>query len=275
MIDGIDLADRQRAIAKAEADARRQASLDQQRENAYLRDTAIEDESRLNAAERQRIEDARYEAEQKQRTLDRADASGNRYLDTERRTYDAQQARVADEAENERQRAHALRVVREQMAPKPTAVEEHNPAQITIDALDELSTKINTAAGLTARAGGVWASAAARANFDDDVAEYTAVLEGAIPSIARKMGHVGVLTELDVQSVRNMFPKVGDSKTLRDRKMSRIRSIMNMPASNVAPPPVAPAARNTGGNKPAVFGELRTVNGVMARWDGRGWIAVQ
>ena len=83
--------------------------------------------------------------------------------------------------------------------------------------------------GFAARGAGSWRKAAAIANYDDDLAEYEAVLNGAIPSIARKMGRTGVLTQPDVDSVRGMFPKPGDSKTLRDRKMARIRKIMNMP----------------------------------------------
>jgi hypothetical protein len=35
-----------------------------------------------------------------------------------------------------------------------------------------------------------------------------------------------VLTEQDVQSVRKMLPAPGDSKSVRDRKVARINSLM-------------------------------------------------
>jgi hypothetical protein len=114
---------------------------------------------------------------------------------------------------------------------KTAEATDHNPAAITIDSLDELSERINTQDGLLAKAGSVFASAAAKANYDDDLAEYQALLRGAVPLVARRMGHTGVLTKEDVDSTMQMFPAVGDSKSLRDRKIRRIRSIMNMPSS--------------------------------------------
>jgi hypothetical protein len=45
--------------------------------------------------------------------------------------------------------------------------------------------------------------------------------------------------------------------------MKRIRSLMAMPAP----------ANGDRGNGPAV-GTRRTINGQLAEWDGRGWLAV-
>ena len=65
------------------------------------------------------------------------------------------------------------------------------------------------------------------ANMNDDIAEYEALVSGFTPLVARALGHTGVLTEQDVQSVRAVFPRPGDSKSLRDRKMKRMRSLLS------------------------------------------------
>jgi hypothetical protein len=166
---------------------------------------------------------AEREEDRKRRELEQADAAGNRYLDAEL----GRQEHEANRRSNERV-ASINASGRNKKDDAPT----HDAAAVTLDALDELSARINDAEGLAAKVSGSWKSAAASANYDDDVAEYNAVLTGAIPSIARKMGHTGVLTENDVASVRGMFPQSGDSKSLRDRKMARIRRIMNMPGGN-------------------------------------------
>jgi hypothetical protein len=49
---------------------------------------------------------------------------------------------------------------------------------------------------------------------------------GFTPLVARALGHTGVLTEQDVQSVRALFPRPEDSKSLRDRKVSRLKGLM-------------------------------------------------
>jgi hypothetical protein len=162
-------------------------------------------------------------------TFDRADATATGYHNEELRRIDREQDRQDRQREAAANRANARYVVDKQMSGKSTKADsatEPDRAISVLDALDELSGRINTQQGITARAGGVWASAAARANYDDDLAEYSAVLDGAVPLIARRMGHTGVLTQADVDSVKSMFPKAGDSKTLRDRKMARVRSLM-------------------------------------------------
>lgn len=106
-----------------------------------------------------------------------------------------------------------------------------NRAKPVLDAIDELSEKINTQAGVIAKISGAAEKEKAKINLNDDVSEYEAVLSGFIPLVARAVGHTGVLTEQDVQSVRKMFPDPGDSKSVRDRKIARIRSLMSASAS--------------------------------------------
>jgi len=92
--------------------------------------------------------------------------------------------------------------------------------------INELTEKINTQQGLLAKMSGGAAKLAAKANYDDDVAEYTALVSGFTPMVARALGHTGVLTQQDVDSVKSLFPLPGDSKTLRDRKMNRVLGII-------------------------------------------------
>ena len=116
--------------------------------------------------------------------------------------------------------------------PLPPTAEQRNRAagmntgKAVIDSIDELSKKINTQAGALAKITGAAERAKASANMSDDVSEYQALVSGFVPLLARAVGHVGVLTEQDVQSVKDMLPKVGDSQSLRDRKIARIRKIM-------------------------------------------------
>lgn len=106
----------------------------------------------------------------------------------------------------------------------------------------ELSEKINTQQGLIAKAAGGAAKVAAKANLNDDVAEYQALVMGFTPLIARALGHTGVLTEQDVVSVRALFPAPGDSKTLRDRKVARISLIISqLEGGEQSAKPAAPA----------------------------------
>ena len=98
-------------------------------------------------------------------------------------------------------------------------------AQPVIDGIAELSEKINTGQAVAAKISGQIEKAKAMANLNDDVSEYDAMVSAFTPLLARAVGHVGVLTELDVQSVRKMFPAPPDSKSLRDRKVARLKSI--------------------------------------------------
>lgn len=123
--------------------------------------------------------------------------------------------------------------IRKQGASKPLSAMEslderkYKKAEPVLRGITELSEKINTQAGLLAKMGGGAAKLAAKANYNDDVAEYDALVSGFTPMVARALGHTGVLTQQDVDSVKALFPRPGDSKTLRDRKMSRVLGIIS------------------------------------------------
>lgn len=120
--------------------------------------------------------------------------------------------------------------IRKQGATKPiTATDKgkYKNAEPVLSAISELSEKINTGQGILAKMGGGAAKLAAKSNYDDDVAEFQALVEGFTPLMARALGHTGVLTQQDVDSVKALFPQPGNSKTLRDRKIARVRDIFN------------------------------------------------
>jgi hypothetical protein len=104
-------------------------------------------------------------------------------------------------------------------------------ADPVINEIDQLSQQINTGGGgfpegLWTTAKGAGREAASTVNLDNAVAEYTSLVDGFTPLIARAVGHVGVLTEQDVQSVKRLFPTPRDNKQLRDAKVARVRKIM-------------------------------------------------
>jgi len=107
--------------------------------------------------------------------------------------------------------------------------------------IGELSERINTLQGVYAKAAGEVEKQKAKINLNDDVAEYESLVSGFTPMIARALGHTGVLTQQDVDSVKALFPRPGDSKTLRDRKIARMMTIIGElegveGVSGVAPP---------------------------------------
>lgn len=131
--------------------------------------------------------------------------------------------------------------------PVPSAMETQDARKFKqagpiLSGVSELSEKINTGKGLLAKVSGRVERAKAQANYNDDVAEYDALISGFTPLVARALGHTGVLTQQDVDSVKALFPKPGDSKTLRDRKIARINGIIGDLESGADPTAVKPPA---------------------------------
>lgn len=115
--------------------------------------------------------------------------------------------------------------------PVPSAMEQMDSRKFSkaapvLKGIGELTQRINTQQGLIAKMSGGVEKIKAQANYNDDVAEYQALVSGFTPMIARALGHTGVLTQQDVDSVKALFPLPGDSKTLRDRKINRMMSII-------------------------------------------------
>jgi len=127
-----------------------------------------------------------------------------------------------------------------ELPPPPTAQERNRSSSLNsitpiLDGISELSEKINTGKGLMAKISGGVERARAEANYNDDVAEYEALISGFTPMVARAVGHTGVLTQQDVDSVRALFPRPGDSKSLRDRKIKRIKTVLGAQGMGDAP----------------------------------------
>lgn len=135
------------------------------------------------------------------------------------------------------------------VGPAPSAMERMDSRKFAKSApilrgIGELSERINTLQGVVAKATGEVERQKARVNLNDDVAEYEALISGFTPMIARALGHIGVLTEQDVQSVKALFPRPGDSRTLRDRKINRMMGIIGELENTEGVPNVAPTPRN-------------------------------
>jgi hypothetical protein len=96
-----------------------------------------------------------------------------------------------------------------------------------IEAVGELSERINVNQGAMATIKGAAEIQKAKINLNDDISEYNGVVQGFTPMLARALGHTGVLTEQDVQSTREALPNPKDSKNVRDRKMARITSLLD------------------------------------------------
>ena len=90
-----------------------------------------------------------------------------------------------------------------------------------------LSIRINTRAGIAAYAAGKTRKGAAVFNYDDDVRLYEDLIKGFTPLVARSLGHTGVLTELDVESTRGIFPRPEDSKSVAEAKIKLVERIMS------------------------------------------------
>jgi hypothetical protein len=95
-----------------------------------------------------------------------------------------------------------------------------------VEAIDELSTRINVNQGIAATAIGAADRQKAKVNLNDDISEYQGVVSGFTPMLARAVGHTGVLTQQDVDSVREALPTPEDSKSVRDRKITRFKSLL-------------------------------------------------
>lgn len=134
-------------------------------------------------------------------------------------------------------------------SPKTTA-KASGPA--TVDAImgeiEALSGRINTSdGGPMSNVKGALRRGAAAGNMDNDVSEYLALVEGFIPMVARAVGHSGVLTQQDVDSVRALFPRPGDNAQLSKNKMDRVKRIMQQMQSPGDAPGGLPRGAGPGG----------------------------
>lgn len=112
------------------------------------------------------------------------------------------------------------------------------------DQMDELVNRINTHKGLYAKASGEAAKLAAKANLDNDVAEYQAILRIYAPVILRAHGLLRPQSEQIEHFITQGAPQPGDDQDLAQRKMRDLRNIgANMSEAYGAgkTPPVPPA----------------------------------
>lgn len=137
-------------------------------------------------------------------------------------------------------------------------------AKPILESMASLSERINTQQGVVAKISGAIEKQKAQLNLNDDVAEYNSIIAGFTPLVARAVGHTGVLTQQDVDSVRELFPKPGDSKSLRDRKVARVMEIINAVGATASASAVSPGAA------PAVVGPNKAAPAATKKADPLG-----
>lgn len=229
LLDGLLIQDRNRRILKEENEARRQAAQDQQRENAYLRDTAIQDEDRRIAAERQRIEDERYEAGQRRSAMDKADVQGNRYLDSERDRIEREQEAERRRREREEDRTHALRVVREQMGGKaagnPTEGERNANSLYTaameaaaaVNTLEPEVDKLDWFQRTTRNSAPTWMQT-------EVMQQYRQAQHMWVQNVLRAESGAVIGPAEEASFIKTYFPQAGDTAGTREQK-ARMRAV--------------------------------------------------
>ena len=176
--------------------------------------------------------------EESKRAAEAAARRGDRALSiSEQRLNLAEQNADQDTNIVERQPDGSYKVVAtvpkgSKLAPNPQTTFQRNQAASrtaaasTIHSIAELSERINVNQGVVAKLTGTAEHAKAAANLNDDVSEYESLIAAFTPLVARALGHTGVLTQPDVDSTREYFPKVTDSKSLRDRKVKRLMAFL-------------------------------------------------
>ncbi len=155
----------------------------------------------------------------------------------------SREANAAAELAFRREDAEADRALAREKEDKKVAVPTGGAVQEIMSRVEHLVKQINTDEGLWARGTGIVKAAGAATGYNNDLAEYNALIEGAIPLMARQMGHTGVLTQQDVDSVRALFPQPGEGKALSQRKVQQVKDLLASQAAGMATP-AAPASRN-------------------------------
>lgn len=124
-----------------------------------------------------------------------------------------------------------------------------------LDLMETYSDKINTLKPGISTIAGTARGAAAWAGFDNDVRLYQDAVTGFIPMLARSVGHVGILTQQDVDSVKALLPTPRDNAELAAQKWRDIRGILTR-------------AQVLGGEPSAAADGL---SGVVSDLPGGGW----
>jgi len=99
-------------------------------------------------------------------------------------------------------------------------------ATAALDSIKGLSDKIRIGEGVGAKVTGAYRSAKSGLNLDNDVALYKSRVRGYASLLARAVGHVGVLTEQDVQRTEALLGGVTESDSLRDAKLADFIQVM-------------------------------------------------
>jgi hypothetical protein len=95
------------------------------------------------------------------------------------------------------------------------------------DSIWNLVSRINQTGGLAGRAVGIGRRGAAALGEDPDVQVYQDQMMGMASRLAKAFGESGRLSDQDIARTVNMFPRVGDSPEVTQRKMERISQLIS------------------------------------------------
>jgi hypothetical protein len=112
--------------------------------------------------------------------------------------------------------------------------------------------------GLEARGTGLVRRGASALGYAPEVNTYSKGVRGFVPLLARALGHVGVLTELDVQRTEELLPRPGDTAEEARQKRQLWADIMSGQAQ-------LPFQFGQGGGKPIAYIDD---NGDTQSWGG-------
>jgi len=121
----------------------------------------------------------------------------------------------------------------EDVSPKPpqSVIATRQGQKRALPVLADLGSRIakinkDSEGGFFERVGGAARSGASRIGMDPAVDLYRTGTRGFTSLLARAVGHVGMLTELDVSRTEELFPRVGDSAQVTTEKLNRIKRIV-------------------------------------------------
>lgn len=101
-------------------------------------------------------------------------------------------------------------------------------ARAILGQIDQLSAKlIGQVDGAEALGEGARRRAASLINMAPDLVTYEGLISTFTPLMARAVGHNGVLTQIDVDSVKEIFPKNTDDTKTRNAKILLVTDVMN------------------------------------------------
>jgi hypothetical protein len=225
MLDGIMISNTLHQRQQAEQENERQRVRDMQAADAAALGNMLKERTYNDTQKRQGVLDERWEADQRQKSMDRADANAYRYQDAELRRQEEAEERAFRAREAEAQRANARRLAEINMSGRGGAAEKPpTQGQLTADtfhararAASEVIDEIEDTAGVDTWNGiypNFWRSEEGQA--------YAQAQNQWIEAYLRKDSGAAIGKEEYANAARSYFPQPGDNpKTLARKRKAR------------------------------------------------------